>query len=1022
MIPNMKANLGSGTNSTPGREGAKAQRWGRWGFAPWLLCALALIPVALPAATNDLSGLLQKGLFEEEANRNLDAASAAYEALVKQLDKDRQIGATAIFRLGEVYRKQGKTNEAAAQYERIVRDFAEQTTLVTLSRQNLAGLGKGLSKSEAAEASSSLANRVSAEAQELARSESILAQLKGWDLSQLRRLIPALTPDAEFERLEADLKRAESSRLLSNQEAIIANQRLQEELKAKMQERAEVIVALLTERTAQLRKIVTGQLQTATAVDLTLPRTGAVATVVDEEEAEIRRIQAMIQNSPDLINATSGDPARTPLGRAAEKGQLRVADYLLNNGADVDAPISGGTPLFVAARNGHKKMVELLLARGAAVNAVDSERRTSLHVAVSRNYPAVMEALLAAKADSNAKDNNDNTPLMAAVRAGSRTMAQALLARGADPNVVSKLPKGTAMPDVSYGRTNYGSALHFAVGRGNAALTHLLLTNRADVTLRSIFGETALHVAAVNGSADVAALLMAAGADVNARGSEALTGGATPLHLATGARAADVVKLLLENKADPNPTAIYEGAGVTPLMLAANGTDVELIALLLKYKADPNQTDATGNTALLNAVRTRNAETVRALLAGGANPDTRRLDRSPGSPGYPVLMLAVTDFASKEVVAALIAAKADVSAADSGGRTPLHWAASKNRKDLVELLIQAGADVNLRDKSGRVPLDYAKENTRSSGGAVGMSALSPAILPVSGQASSSAAATKPDDVALLLRQHGALDELPDFTRIRIARQGLGQSFTVFSQNSPWTNQFTLLETVMRFYGAGSTAAFPLPGGSTRPIDILPFPDFGRIIIRRPNPKLGSKDQVIKVSLLNRSNAVDCAQDVPVWLGDVIEIPERVHALNDSPDDPAREMEWALVKTTAQSATPHRFRDGSDRPQTPYDWNAYNRASTNSVWTCLIKRVDLMVAGERTVLVVDSWDKGFLHQALSKTEARAALRTSSDLARVQVRRKNLNSKKDLILRVNVTETRPSELWLQDGDIIEVPDKQ
>ena len=84
------------------------------------------MPLGLGAATNDLSGLLQKGLFEEEANRNLEAAAQAYSTVSAQFDKDRKLAATAIFRLGEIYRKQGKTNEAAGQYERIVREFADQ--------------------------------------------------------------------------------------------------------------------------------------------------------------------------------------------------------------------------------------------------------------------------------------------------------------------------------------------------------------------------------------------------------------------------------------------------------------------------------------------------------------------------------------------------------------------------------------------------------------------------------------------------------------------------------------------------------------------------------------------------------------------------------------------------------------------------------------------------------------------------------------------------------------------------------
>jgi tetratricopeptide (TPR) repeat protein len=99
-----------------------------------------MLAPAARAATNDLTTTLQRGLFEEEANQNLGAAIQAYQAVASQFDKDRKLAATAIFRLGECYRKQGNTNDAAAQYERILREFSDQPTLVTLSRQNLAGI------------------------------------------------------------------------------------------------------------------------------------------------------------------------------------------------------------------------------------------------------------------------------------------------------------------------------------------------------------------------------------------------------------------------------------------------------------------------------------------------------------------------------------------------------------------------------------------------------------------------------------------------------------------------------------------------------------------------------------------------------------------------------------------------------------------------------------------------------------------------------------------------------------------
>ena len=101
---------------------------------------ILIAAIGSPAATNDLTSALQKGLFEEEANRNLDAAISNYQALATQFDQDRQIAATAIFRLGECYRKLGRDNDAVVQYQRIIREFSDQQTLATLSRQNLTAL------------------------------------------------------------------------------------------------------------------------------------------------------------------------------------------------------------------------------------------------------------------------------------------------------------------------------------------------------------------------------------------------------------------------------------------------------------------------------------------------------------------------------------------------------------------------------------------------------------------------------------------------------------------------------------------------------------------------------------------------------------------------------------------------------------------------------------------------------------------------------------------------------------------
>ena len=48
------------------------------------LLFLALAVTLTRAQTNDLTSLLQQGLMEEQANRNLDAAITDYQALATQ--------------------------------------------------------------------------------------------------------------------------------------------------------------------------------------------------------------------------------------------------------------------------------------------------------------------------------------------------------------------------------------------------------------------------------------------------------------------------------------------------------------------------------------------------------------------------------------------------------------------------------------------------------------------------------------------------------------------------------------------------------------------------------------------------------------------------------------------------------------------------------------------------------------------------------------------------------------------------
>lgn len=103
----------------------------------FILCGMLVMAstARIMAAEGEANTPFERGLLEEEANHQLEAAIYNYQEAVAYFVTNRQMLATAVFRLGECYRKQGKLNQARMQYRRILRDFPEQTELLRLSEQ-----------------------------------------------------------------------------------------------------------------------------------------------------------------------------------------------------------------------------------------------------------------------------------------------------------------------------------------------------------------------------------------------------------------------------------------------------------------------------------------------------------------------------------------------------------------------------------------------------------------------------------------------------------------------------------------------------------------------------------------------------------------------------------------------------------------------------------------------------------------------------------------------------------------------
>lgn len=76
-------------------------------------------------------------MLDEEVNADPQTAAKNYEAIVSNFDRQREVAAQAIVRLGEAYRRMGRIDEARAMYARILREFVDFPDLARVSQQLL---------------------------------------------------------------------------------------------------------------------------------------------------------------------------------------------------------------------------------------------------------------------------------------------------------------------------------------------------------------------------------------------------------------------------------------------------------------------------------------------------------------------------------------------------------------------------------------------------------------------------------------------------------------------------------------------------------------------------------------------------------------------------------------------------------------------------------------------------------------------------------------------------------------------
>ncbi len=227
----------------------------------------------------------------------------------------------------------------------------------------------------------------------------------------------------------------------------------------------------------------------------------------------------------DIINEIDrrgGTGGRQPIHDAARGGQPAVVEYLLMQGADVNAKDSHGLlPIHYAVKSGHDGVVKLLLASGAAVNAKDSRGFQPMHYAANRGQTDTVADLIAYGAVVNAKDNDGQQPLHKAAWGGYRDTVVLHKASwgGYRDTVVHLLENGA---DVNAKDDSDWQPIHYAALMGNLGVVKALLAYNADINEASgqfkstssyIEGKTPLDLALIrHGGEELVAYLRAKGA------------------------------------------------------------------------------------------------------------------------------------------------------------------------------------------------------------------------------------------------------------------------------------------------------------------------------------------------------------------------------------------------------------------------------------------------------------------------------------------------------------------------------
>jgi ankyrin repeat protein len=205
---------------------------------------------------------------------------------------------------------------------------------------------------------------------------------------------------------------------------------------------------------------------------------------------DIPRLREFLKDGVDVN--VKGSRGWTPLHRAAEMDDLEAARFFIHEAGemvDVDND-DGETPLICASRRGCVKMVDFLVKNGADIELESNLHRTAVHEACEQDQLECLRYFIEKReASIDLETENETTPLYYAIKNNNSEMVKYCLSKKAS------LEKESCKGDIP---------LHFAIHKARVEIVRVLVeVGNADVNAPGSRASSSFYVAAREGNLEL---------------------------------------------------------------------------------------------------------------------------------------------------------------------------------------------------------------------------------------------------------------------------------------------------------------------------------------------------------------------------------------------------------------------------------------------------------------------------------------------------------------------------------------